>query len=159
MIARFLSAAALVCTLALPAGAVEIQEVTSPGGIRAWLNLGHTFGHAIETAMGYGNWLHGEAVAAGMVMASDLSMRLGWLSAADAYRIKKIIRDFGLPVAPPADIEEQQYLDIMLSDKKARAGRINFVLLQGIGKAIVSSEVEPALLGQTLQACNALCEP
>lgn len=128
------------------------------GDIRAWLNLGHTFGHAIETAQGYGNWLHGEAVAAGMVMAADLSLRLGWLSPADAARIKKILRDYGMPVAPPADIEEQQYLDIMLSDKKARAGRINFVLLQGIGKAVVTGDVEPALLGQTLRAGTSLCE-
>ncbi|MEZ5490355.1 MAG: 3-dehydroquinate synthase [Gammaproteobacteria bacterium] len=129
------------------------------GGIRAWLNLGHTFGHAIETAMGYGKWLHGEAVAAGMVMASDLSLRMGWLPAAEAARIKKILQDYGMPVAPPADIEEQQYLDIMLSDKKARAGKINFVLLQGVGRAVVTSGVDSALLSQTLRAQASLCEP
>jgi len=128
------------------------------GGIRAWLNLGHTFGHAIETAAGYGVWLHGEAVATGMVMAADLSRRLGWLTAKDALRIKKILADYGLPVEPPADIEEQQYLDIMLSDKKARAGRIHFILLRDIGKAELTSEVEPALLRQTLQAGSRLCE-
>ncbi len=128
------------------------------GGIRAWLNLGHTFGHAIETAAGYGVWLHGEAVATGMVMAADLSRRLGWLTAEDALRIKKILADYGLPVEPPADIVEQQYLDIMLSDKKARAGRIHFVLLRDIGKAELTSEVEPALLRQTLQAGSRLCE-
>ncbi len=129
------------------------------GGIRAWLNLGHTFGHAIETAMGYGNWLHGEAVAAGMIMASDLSMRLGWLPPEDAVRIKKIVQNFGMPVAPPADIKEQQYLDIMISDKKARAGKINFVLLKGIGEAVVTSDVPPAILNQTLRAGGRLCEP
>jgi 3-dehydroquinate synthase len=127
-------------------------------GIRAWLNLGHTFGHAIETASGYGNWLHGEAVAAGMVMAADLSRRLGWLSGADAARIRKILEDYGMPVAPPADIEEQQYLDIMLSDKKARAGKIRFVLLQGIGKAVVAGDIDPELLSQTLRAGNDLCQ-
>ena len=129
------------------------------GGIRAWLNLGHTFGHAIETATGYGNWLHGEAVAAGMVMAADLSMRLGWLSSTDATRIKIVLQNYGVPVAPPADIEEQQYLDIMLSDKKARAGKIHFVLLRAIGSAEVSSDVAPELLSQTLRAGDRLCCP
>ena len=127
------------------------------GGIRAWLNFGHTFGHAIETASGYGNWLHGEAVATGMVMAADLSMRLDWLSSADASRIKKILQNYGMPVAPPADIEEQQYLDIMLSDKKARAGKIHFILLRGIGRAEITSDVAPQLLSQTLNAGNRLC--
>ena len=127
-------------------------------GVRAWLNFGHTFGHAIETSMGYGNWLHGEAVAAGMVMASDLSRRLGWLSLDEAQRIKKTLQNFGMPVAPPADIEEQQYLDLMLSDKKARAGKIRFVLLQGIGEAVVTADVSAELLRQTLSAGTGLCE-
>lgn len=129
------------------------------GGIRAWLNYGHTFGHAIETASGYGKWLHGEAVAAGMVMAADLSMRLGWLSASEASRIKNILQYYGMPVAPPADIKEQQYLDIMLSDKKARAGKIHFILLQGIGKAVITSDVSRDLLTQTLSAGARLCSP
>lgn len=129
------------------------------GGIRAWLNLGHTFGHAIETATGYGTWLHGEAVATGMVMAADLSMRLGWLSPRDASRVKKIVQDYGMPVVPPADIEEQQYLDIMLSDKKARAGKIHFILLRGIGRAEITSDVAPKLLSQTLNAGERLCCP
>jgi len=127
------------------------------GGIRAWLNLGHTFGHAIETATGYGTWLHGEAVATGMVMAADLSMRLGWISSGDASRIKNILQNYGMPVAPPADIEEQQYLDIMLSDKKARAGKIHFILLRGIGRAEITSAVAPELLSQTLNAGVRLC--
>jgi 3-dehydroquinate synthase len=129
------------------------------GGIRAWLNLGHTFGHAIETASGYGTWLHGEAVATGMVMAADLSMRLGWISPADAGRIKNILQNYGMPVAPPADIEEQQYLDIMMSDKKARAGTIHFILLRGIGEAEITSAVAPELLSQTLSAGDRLCCP
>ena len=129
------------------------------GGIRAWLNLGHTFGHAIETATGYGTWLHGEAVATGMVMAADLSMRVGWLSSADASHVKKVLQNYGMPVAPPADIEEQQYLDIMLSDKKARAGKIHFILLRAIGHAEITSDVAPELLSQTLSAGDRLCCP
>ena len=129
------------------------------GGIRAWLNLGHTFGHAIETAAGYGNWLHGEAVATGMIMAADLSMRMGWLPAADARRIKTVIENFGMPVTPPADIEEQQYLDIMLSDKKARAGKIHFILLRGIGRAEICGDVPSELLSRTLNAGEQLCCP
>ena len=127
-------------------------------GIRALLNLGHTFGHAIETAAGYGNWLHGEAVAAGMVMAADLSMRMDWLSQEDALRIKNTLKKFGMPVAPPADIGEQQYRNIMLSDKKTRAGKIRLILLKGIGNAVLESDIDSELLARTLQAQEQLCQ-
>jgi len=126
-------------------------------GVRALLNLGHTFGHAIETAMGYGVWLHGEAVAAGMVMAADLSMRLGWLSAADAVRVRDLIQSAGLPVAPPAQMTVEDFMRLMSVDKKVQDGRIRFVLLKSIGEAVVSSSVERRVLDQTLSAGARLC--
>lgn len=121
------------------------------GGIRAILNLGHTFGHAIETAMGYGKWLHGEAVAAGMVMAADLSARIGRLPAADAAGIKALIGAAGLPVEPPA-IAPETWMSLMSKDKKADAGRVRFVLLDAIGKAVIEAQVPENALLQTLRA-------
>lgn len=127
------------------------------GGLRAMLNLGHTFGHAIESAMGYGNWLHGEAVAAGMVMAADLSCRLGWLAPADARRARALIERAGLPVAPPTSITAEQFLELMSVDKKVQSGKIRFVLLRSIGEAVLESGIAPAQLEETLTAGNALC--
>ena len=127
------------------------------GGQRALLNLGHTFGHAIESALGYGEWLHGEAVAAGMVMAADLSARLGWITAADARRARDLIQRAGLPVAPPAQISSAQFMELMAHDKKVQAGRIRFVLLRAIGDAVVTADIPEALLQQTLQAGSGLC--
>lgn len=128
------------------------------GGLRALLNLGHTFGHAIETATGYGTWLHGETVAMGMVMASDLSRRLGWLDAADAQRVREVLENnYGMPVIPPADISVEQYLDLMASDKKAEQGQIRFILLKAIGEAVIEGGVDPQLLQETLQAQDQLC--
>ncbi len=121
-------------------------------GARALLNLGHTFGHAIESGMGYGNWLHGEAVAAGTVMAADLSQRLGWISAQDVARIRKLFERAGLPVVAP-DLGTDKYLELMGLDKKVEGGKMRFVLLQQVGRAVVHGEVPPALLQQTLQAC------
>ena len=120
-------------------------------GVRAMLNLGHTFGHAIETAMGYGTWLHGEAVAAGMVMAADLSWRLGLLTQPEAARAKRVIASAGLPVVPPA-ISQEAFIRFMSKDKKADEGKIRFVLLQGLGKAGVKEGVEGSLLAATLTA-------
>lgn len=125
-------------------------------GIRATLNLGHTFGHAIEAAMGYGKWLHGEAVAVGMLMAADLSWRLGKLEAAEVVEIKTLIEAAGLPVVPPEQISYQEYLDLMGRDKKNIQGAIRFVLLEAIGKALISSEVDTQLLAQTLRAGDQL---
>jgi len=125
------------------------------GGLRAILNLGHTFGHAIEAAQGYGSWLHGEAVGAGMVMAVDLSCRLGNLPAAALERSRSIIAAAGLPVAGPADMSVDTYLDKMAVDKKNVDARIRLVLLQAIGDAIITSEFDQGLLKATLNECTA----
>ncbi|MDD5057051.1 MAG: 3-dehydroquinate synthase [Sideroxydans sp.] len=123
-------------------------------GERALLNLGHTFGHAIENGMGYGVWLHGEAVAAGSVMAADLSKRLGWLSAEDVVRVRKLFERSGLPVVAPS-MGIEKYMQLMGLDKKVEDGKIRLVLLKSLGKAVMTSEVPPELLGQTLEACSA----
>ena len=124
------------------------------GGIRAILNFGHTFGHAIETAQGYGNWLHGEAVAAGMVMAADLSMRRGDISANDLDRIINLLVRAKLPVKAPQDMNVEQFIELMGVDKKVLDGRLRLVLLTSLGKAIVTSDVDKALLLQTFAACR-----
>jgi 3-dehydroquinate synthase len=124
------------------------------GGVRAILNFGHTFGHAIETAQGYGNWLHGEAVAAGMVMAADLSWRRGAITEPDLERIKTLLERAKLPVKAPADMTPDQFKQLMGVDKKILDGRLRLVLLEAMGQAIITSEVEPALLAQTFAACR-----
>ena len=121
-------------------------------GERALLNLGHTFGHAIEAGMGYGAWLHGEGVAAGTVLAADLSQRLGWLGADDVVRIRRIFEQAGLPVVAP-DLGSDKYLQLMGLDKKVVGGKMRFVLLKAIGQATVSGDVPEALLRQTLSLC------
>ncbi len=121
-------------------------------GERALLNLGHTFGHAIETGVGYGVWLHGEAVAAGMVMAADLSRRLGSLDTTRVERIRALIGACGLPVAPPPGLSPERMLELMAVDKKAQAGKVRLVLLEEIGRAVVTADYEPALLRETLEA-------
>jgi 3-dehydroquinate synthase len=115
------------------------------GGIRAILNLGHTFGHAIETGMGYGNWLHGEAVAAGMVLAAQTSQRLGWLSEADVERTRALIRAAGLPDVAP-DLGVATWLDYMGHDKKVEGGKLRFVLLKKLGEAVITADVPTDVL-------------
>jgi 3-dehydroquinate synthase len=122
-------------------------------GVRAHLNLGHTFGHAIETGMGYGTWRHGEAVAAGMVMAARLSCQLDLLRSSDADRLEALVAAAGLPTRGPT-MTSQDYLRHMALDKKAEAGRINYVLLNGLGSAVVRA-VSPDLVAQTLRHCGA----
>ena len=135
-----------------------VAQDEKESGIRALLNLGHTFGHAIETASGYGVWLHGETVAMGMVMAADLSKRIGWLGSAEAVRIREVLeKNFGMPVEPPADITVAQYLDLMSSDKKAELGKLRFILLKAIGEAVIKGDVENAVLESTLTAGSKLC--
>jgi 3-dehydroquinate synthase len=108
-------------------------------GQRAILNLGHTFGHAIERCEGYGKWLHGEAVAAGMCMAAAFSERLGWLSKADVQRTRDLFTRYGLPVDPPY-VEPAEFLAAMTLDKKVQAGEIRLVLLKSIGQAVTTSD-------------------
>lgn len=120
-------------------------------GQRALLNLGHTFGHAIETALGYRDWLHGEAVAAGMMMAADLSQRQKWLAAADTERVRKLLLAAGLPVVPPAQLTPADFARHMAVDKKARDGVIFLVLLQSLGRAIVTDDYSREALDATLE--------
>jgi 3-dehydroquinate synthase len=123
-------------------------------GVRALLNFGHTFGHAIEAGLGFGAWLHGEAVGAGMVMAADLSVRLGLLEGEAADRLRRLLARAGLPVAGPA-LGPDRYLDLMAVDKKAEAGRIRFILLDRLGAARIVDSVSADVLQATLSACSA----
>lgn len=122
------------------------------GGVRATLNLGHTFGHAIETAMGYGVWLHGEAVAAGMVMAADLSARLGHCSWDEANAVRRLVEAAGLPVQPPSELSVDTFVRLMSKDKKAEQGHMKFILLRAIGAAVIDDRVPRVELEQTLRA-------
>ncbi|HEX4857016.1 MAG TPA: 3-dehydroquinate synthase family protein, partial [Limnobacter sp.] len=130
-----------------------VSQDEREGGIRAILNFGHTFGHAIEAGMGYGAWYHGEAVGCGMVIAAEVCKRLGKLSAAEAERLKKVVKDARLPVEPPA-LGLDRYMELMAHDKKADSGSIKYVLLNSLGKATVSGADE-ALVRQTLQDLGA----
>ena len=120
-------------------------------GERALLNLGHTFGHAIETGMGYGNWLHGEAVAAGMVLAAQTSQRMGWISEADVERTRALIRAAGLPDVAP-DLGVDTYLEYMGHDKKVEGGKMRFVLLKKLGEAVITADVPTDVLTGVLTA-------
>jgi len=120
-------------------------------GERALLNLGHTFGHAIESYLGYGVWLHGEAVATGMVMAADLSQRMGWISLEDLERTKKIIQRAHLPVKCPA-IPLQEFLAYMAHDKKVLNGQLRLVLMKSLGQAVISKEFDVELMKQAILA-------
>ena len=119
-------------------------------GERALLNLGHTFGHAIESFMGYGHVLHGEAVAIGMLMAADFSARLGWITAADVTRIRRLLIAAKLPVDVP-DIGSERFLALMGQDKKVLAGKLRLVLLRGLGDGVITKDFDLDLLLQTLQ--------
>lgn len=120
-------------------------------GQRALLNLGHTFGHAIETGMGYGNWLHGEAVAVGMCMAADLSSRLGWISEAERRAVSEMITQAGLPTRAPEQIDEQQFLNLMAQDKKVRDHTLNLVLFKSIGETVLSNDFPEESLRETIR--------
>ncbi|HEX7037638.1 MAG TPA: 3-dehydroquinate synthase [Pseudomonadales bacterium] len=126
-------------------------------GLRALLNFGHTFGHAIETLTGYRQWLHGEAVAAGMVMAADLSVRQRLCDRADARRIRALLERLGLPVRPP-ELPADEMLTAMSHDKKVLDGRLRLVLAERLGRARVTDRVEPAALHATLRAGARLCD-
>ncbi len=120
-------------------------------GIRAILNLGHTFGHAIETAQSYSDWLHGEAIAAGMVMAAELSKLLGWLSPDDVLRVRELLAKCQLPLWAPHTMRSDTFLELMAVDKKVMDGTLRLVLLKSIGQATVTSDFDHQLLGKLLK--------
>ena len=118
---------------------------------RALLNLGHTFGHAIETGMGYGTWLHGEAVAVGTLMAAELSAHLGWITELDVRRIERIFKRAGLPIYAPS-LGAQRYLELMQHDKKVADGKLRLVLLKGIGHAVLDASATNVEITQAINA-------
>lgn len=120
-------------------------------GERALLNLGHTFGHAIETGVGYGEWLHGEAVAAGMIMAADLSARIGWLDQAQVDRVRQLLARARLPLQPPLTLTPDDFLRLMAVDKKVKDGRLRLILLRDLGQAVIASDTDPHFLRETLK--------
>jgi 3-dehydroquinate synthase len=134
------------------AKALVVNADERESGVRATLNLGHTFGHAIETEMGYGVWLHGEAVAAGTVMALEMSMRLGWISQQDRDRGIRLMQRAGLPVVPPAEMTPEHFIEHMAIDKKVIDGRLRLVLLRRIGEAVVTDDYPKEVLQATLAA-------
>jgi 3-dehydroquinate synthase len=123
------------------------------GGIRATLNFGHTFGHAIESGLGYGEWLHGEAVGCGMVMATDLSARLGHISRVDAERLKRIIESMHLPIVPPK-LGTERFMELMQVDKKTEAGQIRYITLESVGAARIQQVPDTTVI-ETLIATGA----
>ncbi len=131
-----------------------VAEDEHESGVRALLNLGHTFGHAIETGLGYGEWLHGEAIAAGTLQALDLSRRLGHLGAADVARAADLYRRARLPVAAP-NLGVDRYLELMGNDKKVEDGKLRLVLLKRIGNAFVTGEFPQSALIETLKSSTA----
>lgn len=145
---RALDEAALIYAIerccAIKADVVALDE--REGGLRAILNLGHTFGHAIEAEQGYGNWLHGEAVAAGTIIACNAAKHLNWMSASEIRRVEALTAAFDLPVAGPADMSKDQYMVHMRRDKKVEAGNIRFVIPKGIGHAVVTKDVSDDIL-------------
>ena len=121
-------------------------------GIRAILNLGHTFGHAIETATAYGHWLHGEAIAAGMVIALRLSALLNLINDDEVQALVDLLQAFKLPVTAPADMTIDQFMNLMAVDKKATAGKIRFILLDAIGHAVIRDDVPVELIEKAIRA-------
>jgi len=132
--------------------AADERETAKDGG-RALLNLGHTFGHAIETGVGYGEWLHGEAVAVGMAMAADLSLRLRWLTDQDVSRVRNLLARAALPANGPA-LPVDRYLELMAHDKKVSNGRLRLVLLKRLGDAVTTADVPSELISKTIEACS-----
>ncbi|KPF67502.1 hypothetical protein IP84_12935 [beta proteobacterium AAP99] len=122
----------------IKAAIVEADEFET--GERALLNLGHTFGHALEAVLGFGTWLHGQAVGCGLVLAADMSARLGLIAPSAVGRVERIVNAFRLPVRVPAEASTQALVDAMLLDKKNEGGRVRFILLESIGRGVIRPE-------------------
>ncbi|KAI4381012.1 hypothetical protein MLD38_007131 [Melastoma candidum] len=130
---------------------VSLDEKES--GLRATLNLGHTFGHAIENGLGYGEWLHGEAVAAGIAMAVDMSYRLGWIDGSLVYRVDKILKQANLPTVPPDVMTVEMFKSVMAVDKKVADGLLRLILLKGpLGNCVFTGDYDRKALEETLYA-------
>lgn len=151
LLARDKAALAYVIERSCANKAEIVAEDEFESGIRAILNLGHTFGHAIETGMGYGKYLHGEAVAIGICYAADLSKRMGWLTNVDFERIIAVLEMATLPVVPPKEMKVSQYIELMAVDKKNVDGEIRLILLESIGKATLPIKIDRSLIEKTLK--------
>ncbi|UAX42165.1 3-dehydroquinate synthase [Pasteurella canis] len=123
-------------------------------GDRALLNLGHTFGHAIETHLGYGNWLHGEAIAVGMMMAAVLSEKLGYLTYDDVGRLEKLLARANLPTVSPDSMQAEDYLPHMMRDKKVLAGKLRLILLNALGQAYVATNTDQEIVLDAIRSCT-----
>lgn len=134
--------------------AAIVAQDEREAGVRALLNFGHTFGHVIETHEGYGNWLHGEAVAAGMVQAAELSHKLGWLTQNDVARVKRVLTLANLPIVPPT-IDVETALGLMGHDKKVKRGQIRLILLKSLGEAVLTDDFDAPLLRDVLSQDSA----
>ena len=152
-VARLVKREAAALAYAIERSCVNKAEIVAlderESGVRALLNFGHTFGHAIEAGVGFGAWLHGEAVAAGMVLAARLSQRLGLITADDASRVGALVAAAGLPAKAP-DLGLKRYLELMSHDKKVEGGRIRFIVLKRIGEAFISDRVPRETLADVL---------
>ncbi len=158
LLARNPQALAFAIEVSCREKAAIVAEDEREHGKRALLNLGHTFGHAIETGVGYGKWLHGEAVGTGMLMAADLSHRLGWITDKDLHRVDNLIDRAQLPTRSPASLDEHKFFELMTRDKKAKAGHIRLVLLKKMGQAVLCDDYDDALLQQTLRDHHAIAK-
>ncbi len=132
--------------------AVIVAADERESGQRALLNLGHTFGHAIETGMGYGEWLHGEAVATGMLLAALLSARLGWIDERAVERIRSLLALARLPLQAPPELDSGRFLELMAVDKKVLEGKLRLVLMKSLGQSVVTDEVKPDRIAAMLDA-------
>jgi 3-dehydroquinate synthase len=151
LVAKDADALAYAIQISCEIKAEVVRQDEREGGLRAILNFGHTFGHAIEAGLGYGEWLHGEAVGCGMVMAADLSCRMGFIDDTAKNRIKALVQAAGLPVVAP-DFAISRWIEMMQVDKKAAGGEIKFILLKPLGSPVITAAPQD-LLEATLIAC------
>lgn len=134
--------------------AMVVARDETEQGDRALLNLGHTFGHAIETFLGYGRWLHGEAISVGMLMAATLSLQLGKIDKEAVSRLEKLIARANLPTISPDTMQVSDYLPLMMRDKKVLAGKLRLILLNGIGQAYIAKEIHSDDIKKAIAHCS-----